>query len=145
MAVWLLLKALLQPTDNALTSRRNENFRNMTTIVLLKIQILYYGAINFVNTESHKTNRGRPLAAPYLEDYELNKKLVNHQLTATNTVVELHLHYINTCRHVQFIYVVDTIHVELTYNAAVQINQSSTSQHAVFPVVVDDQLSLIHI
>ncbi len=92
-----------------------------------------------MNTESHKTNRGRPLAAPYLEDYELNKKLVNHQLTATNTVVELHLHYINTCRHVQFIYVVDTIHVELTYNAAVQINQSSTSQHAVFPVVVDDQ------
>lgn len=66
--------------------------------------------------------------------------LVNHQLAASNTVVELHLHYINTCRHVQFIYVVDTVYVEFTNYATVQVNQGSTCQHAVFPVVVDDQL-----
>ena len=67
-------------------------------------------------------------------------ELVNHQLAASNTIVELHSYNVNTSWNVQLIYVVVAVDSELTNHFAIDVYQASTQQYTVVPVVVDDQL-----
>jgi len=69
-------------------------------------------------------------------------ELINHQLAASNTIVELHSNHVDSSWNVQLVYVVVAIDSELTNHSTIDVYQASTQQYAVVPVVVNDQLVL---